>query len=97
MGQQIIKQPNGKYCLFSTIVDNITYYDLTQEEIVETWTESAKKGFERKVKIILEKLEAGKKPYYQFTMDFEEVIETIEVSHGRAEANKIRKLIKKLK
>ena len=53
MGQQIIKQPNGKYCLFSSVVDNVTYYDMTKEEILEVWTEKAKKDFEEKINDIV--------------------------------------------
>ena len=74
MGQQIIKQPNGKYCLFSSIVDNVTYYDMTKEEIIEVWTEKAKKDFEEKVNDIVNKLDKGEKPYFQFTLSYEEML-----------------------
>ena len=39
MGRQIIKQPNGKYCVFSSICDNIIYYDMTPGEIIEAYVE----------------------------------------------------------
>lgn len=35
MGQQIIKQPNGKYCVWSTTVQNIIYYDCTRNDLIE--------------------------------------------------------------
>ena len=31
MGAFICKQPNGKYCRFSTVVDSITDYNMTEE------------------------------------------------------------------
>jgi hypothetical protein len=34
MARKIIKQPNGKYCIFSTIVDHFIAYNMTKEEII---------------------------------------------------------------
>lgn len=93
MGQQIIKQPNGKYCLFSSVVDSVTYYNMSAEEIVDVWTEDARKEYERKVKEITEQLEVGGKPYYQFTKTYEECIETIKEVHGEAEGENVRTMI----
>ncbi len=93
MGQQIVKQPNGKYCLFSSVEDSVTYYNMSAEEIVEVWTEDARKEYERKVKGITEQLEAGGKPYYQFTQTYEDCIETIKEVHGEAEGENVRTMI----
>lgn len=93
MGQQIIKQPNGKYCLFSSIVDSVTYYNMSAEEIVEVWTNDAKKEYERKVKEVIETLEEGGKPYHQFTQTYEDCIETIIEVHGEAEGENVRTMI----
>lgn len=35
MGAFIAKQPNGLYCRFSTIVDTITNYNMTEEDYIE--------------------------------------------------------------
>ena len=32
MGAFICKQPNGKYCRFSTVVDTITHYNMDEDE-----------------------------------------------------------------
>jgi chloramphenicol O-acetyltransferase len=93
MGQQIVKQPNGKYCLFSSVVDSVTYYNMSAEEIVEVWTNDAKEEYERKVKEIIETLEEGGKPYYQFTQSYEDCIETIKEVHGEAEGENVRTMI----
>ena len=31
----ICKQPNGKYCRFSTVVDTITHYNMTEDEYID--------------------------------------------------------------
>jgi len=93
MGQQIIKQPNGKCCLFSSVVDNVTYYDMTKKEIVEVWTEKAKKDFEEKVSDIVSKLDKGEKPYFQFTLGYEEMLQTILEVHSADEMQNIKSTI----
>jgi len=93
MGQQIIKQPNGKYCLFSSVVDNVTCYDMTKEEIIEVWTEKAKKDFEEKVNDILSKLDKGERPYFQFTLSYEEMLQTILEVHSADEMQNIKSTI----
>jgi hypothetical protein len=93
MGRQIIKQPNGKYCIFSTIVDNITYYDMTPEEIIEWWVEEAKEEITERVNNTIDKLERGEKPYRQYTQTYEEMIKLIFGVHGEEEAESVRKAI----
>lgn len=43
MGAFISKQPNGKYCRFSTVVDTLTHINMTEEEYVEMCAERARK------------------------------------------------------
>ena len=76
MGSQIIKQPNGLYCRFSSITDRIEVWNATPEELIEDLISSFRESVTRQVKEIIEKLEAGEKPYYQFTMTFEEALKT---------------------
>jgi len=82
-----------KYCLFSSVVDNVTYYDMTKEEIVEVWTEKAKKDFEEKVNDIISKLDEGDKPYFQFTLSYEEMLQTILEVHSDDEMQNIKSII----
>ena len=93
MGKQIIKQPNGKYCIYSSIVDNVTHYDMTVEEIIEEWVNDAKNDIAEKVKGIVSKLEKGEQPYYQFTKSYDYMIALIEERHGIIESQKIKSLI----
>lgn len=43
MGAFICKQPNGKYCRFSTFVDSVTHWNMTEEEYVEFCAERARR------------------------------------------------------
>lgn len=93
MARQIIKQPNGKFCIFSSIVDNVTYYHMEEQDIINAWVEESKKDIEENVKKIIQALNEGKKPYYQNTMDYQEMIKTIKNIHGKRGVNKIIKHI----
>lgn len=78
---QIIKQPNGKYCLFSGIVDDITDVNLDKAEIIEVLVEAERRRIATSVEYILEKIESGKPAYYQFTMTYEDALETVKEVH----------------
>ena len=38
----VSQQPNGRYCLFSTVVDTVTHWDMTAEEYIEMCAEMAR-------------------------------------------------------
>lgn len=42
MGAFIAKQPNGLYCRYGIVVDNITHYNMTEEDYIEFYVERAK-------------------------------------------------------
>lgn len=42
MGRMLVKQPNGKYCVFSSVVDCPTAYNLTVEDYIEMRAEEAR-------------------------------------------------------
>lgn len=94
MGRYIIKQPNGKYCVFNSVIDNVTDYDMTVDDIIEDWLKETRDEIVEKVKSIISKLESGVKPYYnnsEFT--YNEMIAEIENIHGVEEMKKIKDLI----
>lgn len=91
---QIIKQPNGLYCLFSSNEDDFVLFNATPEEIVEELASDYRKEMEEKVQKIIEKLGAGGKPYYQFTKSFQDALERVKMVHGKnAESLKMWKEI----
>lgn len=42
MGAFIARQPNGLLCRWSSVVDNITHYNMTEEEYIEYRAETAR-------------------------------------------------------
>lgn len=44
MGSFIARQPNGLICRFSSIVDTITHYNMTDEEYIEYCSEIAREN-----------------------------------------------------
>lgn len=74
MGQQIIKQPNSKFAMFSTESDIFTALDCTPEDIKKILVESATKSIEESLKRIIGQLEKGEKPYNQFTIPWTQAI-----------------------
>lgn len=43
MGHQIIKQPNGKYAVWSSVVDQLIGWDQTKDQIIEYYADRAAK------------------------------------------------------
>lgn len=42
MGAFIARQPNGLLCRFSSTVDTLTHYNMTEEEYIEYYVEKAR-------------------------------------------------------
>lgn len=75
MSNQIIKQPNGKWCIWSSVVDAITVYEATEEEIIEEFAEMAAEEVRRTVKWKFDYIKANPDSgYFQFTVTFEEAL-----------------------
>ncbi len=89
MGQQIIKQPNGLYCIFNSICDGVTCYDLTAQEILDVWVQEARERLTWDLLKLLHSVDAGKPAYYQFSMSFEEALATTADTHGEKERREL--------
>jgi len=88
MGHQIIKQPNSKFAIWSTIVDNFILIDASEEDIVKHFITEATEEIEKDVKHTINELNSGKKPYNRFAMTWKEALKKIEEVHGKDEASK---------
>lgn len=77
MGQQIIRQPDGRLAVFSSIVDAFVVVDATPEEILDWRAETAAKDARRHTQRQLDHVLAGEanRSYFQFTMTWEEAAE----------------------
>ncbi|WP_330328216.1 hypothetical protein [Streptomyces pseudovenezuelae] len=74
MGQQIIRQPDGRLAVFSTVVDAFIVVDATPEEILDWRAEEAAKEARRTTQRQLDHVLSGEpeRSYFQFTMTWEE-------------------------
>lgn len=94
MGRQIVKQPNGKYAIWSSILDNFVLYDCTREDLTKEFVKNTEVLKSESIDEILAKLELGEKPYHQCTMTLEEMFKTIEKVHGIEEASFLRRKVR---
>lgn len=82
MGHQIIKQPDGKYALFSSVVDGFTMIDATREELAGYFGDKSRAELEKSVAQKCNALDNGERPYAQFTMTYEEALAEHVKNHG---------------
>jgi hypothetical protein len=85
MGKQIIRQPNGLYAIWSTVVQNIIFYDATPDEIIYELVEECREDISRDVHRVIDELKEGQKPYAQFTKTFEEALDLVAERHDDGE------------
>ena len=88
MGRQVIKQPDGRFALWSTIVDDFIVLDATPEELVDFAVNEAAKKARENVEDILYHLMAGhpEQIYGQSTMTWQEACLESQRRHGRKAA-----------
>lgn len=82
MGTRIIKQPDGKYAIFSSISDTLKGVDLTIEEVTEFFVEMAQYEAKRDVKDRIDMIENSNNP--GFEMEFEDALS----EHCEGQSNK---------
>ena len=83
MSEQIIKQPNGKYCVLSGNTDDFIFVDATRQEIINERVKEAIIDITDSVNNTCNKLDKGEKPYHQFTMSFKEAVKFVKKQHGK--------------
>ncbi|MFI8191315.1 hypothetical protein ACIF8T_21270 [Streptomyces sp. NPDC085946] len=74
MGQQIIRQPDGKLAVFSSITDTFIVVDATPDELIEWRAEEAAERAREQTRRELDKVLAGnpQAAYHQSAMTWEE-------------------------
>lgn len=80
MSTMICRQPNGKLCRFSTVVDTVTDYNLTDDEYIEVESEIARERAR-------EKIESGLDDYNYMIGQF------LPINMSQAEFDSIRRLM----
>lgn len=72
MGAFIARQPNGLLCRFSSVVDCITDYNMTEEEYIEMCAEKARKEARDVLDNYMQPFELVDKYFYPNNMTTEE-------------------------
>lgn len=75
MAHQIIKRPDGSYAVWSTGVDDFIIVDATAAQLEVYYGDRAYQDAARDVQEIIDKLNNGDKPYHQFTLTWEEMLQ----------------------
>lgn len=84
MGRRIIKQADGQYAVWSTIVDNFVAVNCSEQDIVEMYLEEEAKQIRCDVArqiLVADGFQRGN----QFTMNMDEALGTIRQIHGEKE------------
>ena len=77
MGAFIARQPNGLLCRFSTVVDTVTHYNMTEEEYIEMCAEKAREEARDVINNYLKPFELVKdyfRPNNMTEQQFEEIL-----------------------
>lgn len=76
MGNQIIRQPDGLFTVFSSNTETIVVYDATEDEVVEWFAERAAAEARRSAREKVTLVAAGdpRQVYFQFAMTWDEAL-----------------------
>ena len=66
MSRIVIKQPNGLYCQWSTIVDSIVVYNQTRQDIIDDWLEDEKERIVLETDKIIKALDDKNNPWHEY-------------------------------
>lgn len=89
----IIKNPNGTYSVWSGIVNNFTYINISKEFYIKIILEECKNNLNK----VFEKVDKGIKHGIGIEYTLEERLEIIEKVHGKERRKEVEKLLNKVK
>lgn len=75
MAWQILQSPDDKFCIWSTVVDDLIMYDMNEEEVISEYKKKFDEEGEKRAKEVISKLKNGEKPYGILTLTFQEAME----------------------
>jgi hypothetical protein len=81
MGTFIARQPNGRLCRFSTVVDTVTDYNMTDEDYIELCAEKARDEARDTIKNYIRPFNMVKDCFYPNNMtqeEFDEILKEME-------------------
>lgn len=89
-----IKQPDGRWAIWSGITDSFTFLNATKEEAVEEIVSSQMKDLRENLTRCIDKIDRGE-VISQFTMTFDGAIQTMRDIHGDKEADEVLREVRK--
>ncbi len=89
MARQIIKQPDGRYAIFSSVVDDFILLNATPQDIIDDYVVDCRTLIADKVAEVVAALDRGEKPYYDLTKTFDEAVRIVRSEHPLSETLKI--------
>jgi len=85
MSREIVKQPNGLYCIFSSIVDDVIVYDATPEELIKFRIEEETETIKKYITETIKSLNEGNSR----SMPYEELCRIVKIHHNKDYSNGI--------
>jgi hypothetical protein len=82
MAEQIIRQPDGRLAVFSSVVDAFVVIDATPDELIDYRAEEAAIKARERARTEIDRVLSGEpKPYHQFTLTWDEAVQ-MDREHG---------------
>ena len=76
MGSQIIRQPDGRLAIFSTVSESLVAVDLDDEQVVAWFIGEAVERAEHDARRMINRVRdpENRRPYHQFTLTYDEAV-----------------------
>jgi hypothetical protein len=76
MGRQIIKKANGRYAVWSTVIDDFIWDGITKKQYVNFRLQELEEEWRKEIEKIFKAIAKGeaRNIYHQFTMTYEEAL-----------------------
>lgn len=91
MGRTIVKQPNGKFAVYSSIMDDFIMWDATKEDYILFCQEEMRTELEQ----IFQYIADGNKSLYPF-MEWREALDNIVLHHGNKAIQRYKRDVDKV-
>jgi hypothetical protein len=73
MGRRIVKQPNGLYAVYSTVIDGFIITNSTKEELIEDFVQEKREEITEMIEASIEVMNTGERNYQAMpVMKFED-------------------------
>lgn len=93
MGAIFLKQPNGRYCRYSSIVDFVTHYNMTIEDVEEFLMDIARGEIKERLKDIENDKE--KRGWFKSFQDMAEAMK-VGVENGEYDRREYQRILKEM-